>query len=191
MKEPEYTLSSDKRTWMENSVISDIPFKITIIDPREYIDGIRKALSELPSVKDAGFGKDAMEHFSRVIVQNIISGIVTRRAAWVHGFDYEVEIHISRVREMMVFELDFDFREAIRDDLNHPDHAKTSARLENILKDILTTVLSFMNPNPYVVHRITHSRDFRTLNLEEFADWRVIEWTKNEHAKIAATHENI
>lgn len=176
---------------MDTSVISDTPLKIVIIDPREHVTAIKDVMSALPSVQDERMSEGALDHMCRLMVLTIMTAIVNRRKAWVYADDADVEIHLMNLRELIGFDIDAYLREGIRDDLGHPDCKFNADMLDSILKSILETLTSHMNPNRFVLHRLTQGRDMRTLNLEEYADWRVIEWTRREQETVAARHETI
>lgn len=191
MKEPEFTMASNGREWMETSVISDIPFKITIIDPREHVSAVMNIFQMLPSIQDADFTKPALTHLVRTIVITIMEAIVNRRRAWVYGDDCDWHIHLLNLRELIGFDIGADLREDLRYDLNEPANKKAADLLDDVLKQLLALTTEHMNPNRFVLHRLTQGRDLRTLMIEEYADWRVIQWTKAEQEKIANRHESI
>ncbi|BAS04802.2 hypothetical protein [Ralstonia phage RSF1] len=191
MKEPEFTKTADGQYWMDTSVISDIPFKITIIDPREHISAIMNIFQMLPSIQEYNFTKPALTHLVRTIVITIMEGIVNRRRAWVYGEDTDWHIHLMNLRELIGFDIEAELREELRYDLNDPANKQASGMLDDVLKQLLALTTEYMNPNRFVLHRLTQSRDLRTLMIEEYSDWRVIQWTKAEQEKIANRHETI
>lgn len=191
MKETEFVVSSDKKNWMDASVISDRPFKITIIDPIQYIRGLKDALNQLPCIQDEGFGERAYDHLCRTMILTIFSAVVNRRRAWIYGEDTDVEVHLINLRELIGFDIDAGLRELIRDDLGDPQFRHVADLLDNLLVQSATLLQTHMNPNRFVLHHLTQGRDMRTLMLEEYADWRVIQWTKSEQDKIASRHETI
>lgn len=191
MKEPEFMKTSDNAHWMDASVISDHPFKITIIDPRPYVYSITRAFEMLPSIQAEKLSKEALDHLVKTIVQTCMSGIISRRRAWIHGDNIDYEMHLMKLRELIGYDIPGDLRQQLREDLNNPAHAEASGILERVLKEMVELLDLHMNPNKFVVHMLSQSRDLRTFMLEEYADWRVIEFTKAEQAKIDARHEDL
>ena len=51
------------------------------------------------------------------------------------------------------------------------------------------TLKEHMNPNMFVIHEVRLGKDGRTIRLEEFADWRVLQWTLKQQAEIDAKRE--
>jgi hypothetical protein len=176
---------------MDTSVISDIPFKITIIDPNEHICAIMNIFQMLPSIQEADFTRPALTHLVRTVVITIMEGIVNRRRAWVYGEDADVGIHLMNIRELIGFDIEAQLREDLRWDLNEPVNKKAADMLDDVLKKLIALTTEHMNPNRFVLHRLTQGRDLRTLMIEEYADWRVIQWTLSEQKKIDNRHENI
>ncbi|BDD79292.1 hypothetical protein [Burkholderia phage FLC8] len=191
MKEPEFTKASDGVVWMDTSVISDRPFKITIIDPQQHIAAIMNIFEMLPSIQEYDFTKPALTHLVRKVVITIMEAIVNRRRAWVYGEDCDWHIHLINLRELIGFDIEAELREELRYDLNDPANKKAADMLDDVLKQLLALTTEHMNPNRFVLHRLTQGRDLRTLMIEEYADWRVIQWTKAEQEKIANRHETI
>lgn len=210
MKELEFTLSSDKQSWMDTSVISDTPNKVTIIDPRPFVDVLVEILGGLQSIQDEDYPRKALEHLAKASVRSLMVAIVNGRRAWVNGINAEVALHPIElkkafgfdidpiVRDKLRYELDFD-QDILREDrliekgyVTGIDKAKNAAvRLVSLFQDISDLMKKHMNPNQFVLHELTNAKDGRTFWLEEYADWRVIQYTKAEQEKIASRHENI
>ncbi|YP_009212859.1 hypothetical protein AVU38_gp010 [Ralstonia phage RSL2] len=176
---------------MDTSVISDRPLKITIIDPQQHIAAIMNIFQMLPSIQEYDFTKPALTHLTRKVVITIMEAIVNRRRAWIYGEDTDWHIHLMNLRELIGFDIEAELREELRYDLNDPANKKAADMLDDVLKQLLTLTTEHMNPNRFVLHRLTQGRDLRTLMIEEYADWRVIQWTKAEQEKIANRHETI
>lgn len=191
MKETEFTKSSDKKHWMDTSVLSDHPKKMTIIDPVHYVNGVLMVFDNLPWIQESDFTKPALTHLARTMVISIMQAVVNRRRAWVYGDDAEVDININFMREMIGFDLESELREELRYELNDPKNHRAALMMDNLLKTVIDDVVKHLNPNPYVIHRLTQGRDLRTLMIEEYDDWRVVQWTKSEQAKIDARHEDV
>jgi hypothetical protein len=177
--------------WMDTSVISDHPFKMTIIDPQQHIAAVMNIFDMLPSIQDADFTKPALTHLVRKVVITIMEAIVNRRRAWIYGEDCDFQVHLMNLRELIGFDIEADLREDLRWDLNDPANKKAADMLDDVLRQLLELTTKHMNPNRFVLHRLTQGRDLRTLMIEEYADWRVIQWTKAEQEKIANRHETI
>lgn len=191
MKEPEFTKASNGQFWMDTSVVSDIPFKITIIDPQQHVAAIMNIFQMLPSIQECDFTKPALTHLVRKVVITIMEAIVNRRRAWIYGDDCDYHIHLMNLRELIGFDIEADLREDLRWDLNEASNKQAADMLDDVLKQLLALTTEHMNPNRFVLHRLTQGRDLRTLMIEEYADWRVIQWTKAEQEKIANRHETI
>lgn len=191
MKEPEFTKASDGHFWMETSVITDIPLKMTIIDPKEHISAIMNIFRMLPCIQDSDFTTPALTHLVRKVVITIMEAIVNRRRAWVYGDDCDFHIHLINLRELIGFDIEANLREELRWDLNEPANKPAADMLDDVLKQLLALTTEHMNPNRFVLHRLTQGRDLRTLMIEEYSDWRVIQWTLSEQKKIDNRHENI
>jgi hypothetical protein len=191
VKEVEFTKSSDDKNWMDTSVISDIPFKVTIIDPTPFVTAVFDALEQLPFIAKGKYTKPSLIHISRVIVHSAMTGIVKRRRAWINGDDVDFYLHMMNLRELIAFDLDPEEREGIRDDLLDSNNRWSAKMVDVALRQMLEVLQQHMNPNKFVLHELRQTRDLRTFMLEEYADWRVIEWTKNEQAKIDDRHADV
>lgn len=210
MKELEFTLSSDKQSWMDTSVISDTPNKVTIIDPRPFVDVLVDILGTTQSIQDEEYPRKALEHLAKASVRSVMLSIIGGRRAWVNGVNAEVALHPIELKKMFGFDLDPIVRDKLRYELDFDqdeitlaslhqnnlvkgmDKSKNAAvRLVSLLQDISDLMKKHMNANQFVVHELTTAKDGRTFWLEEYADWRVIQYTKAEQEKIAARHENI
>lgn len=207
MKEAEFTKSSDKQNWMDTSVISDKPRKVTIIDPRPYVMAMMDILETLEAIKEENLTNRALEHLAKSSIRTIMSAIISGRRAWVYGEDADVILSIielkkifgfdidARLRDQIRYELDFDLDPRVIDRIDKTAYTeeskKAAVRIVSLLKDIADLMKNLMNPNQFVLHDLTNSKDGRVFWLEEFDDWRVIQWTKNEQAKIDARHEDI
>ena len=176
---------------MDTSVISDIPFKVTIIDPRPYIHGVKMILDDLPAIVEIKCTDQALTHLAKVMVHSFMTGIVARRRAWINGDDVDYLLHITQLREMIGVDIDPKLRDEIRYDLGEIRHRHSAERLDQIIGEILDLLATHMNPNHFVVHEIEQTRDLRTFVLKEYADWRVIQWTKEQQANIDSRHEEI
>lgn len=191
MKEREFTKSSDKQNWMDTSVISDIPFKVTIIDARPFVDGVKSILECFECIEELKCTDAAIEHLAKVMVHSFMTGIVARRRAWINGDDVEYLLHTTQLREMIGVDIDPKLRDEIRYDLGEMRHRNMALRFDQLIGEIMELLSTHMNPNHFVVHEIEQTRDLRTFVLKEYADWRVIQWTKEQQAKIDSRHEEI
>lgn len=191
MKEAEFTKTSNGSHWMDTSIISDHPLKLTIIDPTQYVEGILNVFNQLPCIVEAEYTKPALKHLARAIVLTIMQGVVNRARAWIYGDDVEYHIHLINMRELIGFDVEANLREELRYDLNDPINEHASKMLDGLLKEMLELMNKHMNPNRFVIHRVTQGRDLRTLMIEEYCDWRVLQWTRSEQEKIDNRHENI
>lgn len=207
MKEAEFTKSSDKQNWMDTSVISDKPRKVTIIDPRPYVMAMMDILETLEAIKEENLTNRALEHLAKSSIRTIMTAIISGRRAWVYGEDADVILSIIELKKIFGFDIDARLRDQIRYELDFDldprvieridkkayteESKKAAVRIVSLLKDIADLMKNLMNPNQFVLHDLTNSKDGRVFWLEEFDDWRVIQWTKNEQAKIDARHEDI
>jgi hypothetical protein len=207
VKEAEFTKSSDKQNWMDTSVISDKPRKVTIIDPRPYVMAMMDILETLEAIKEENLTNRALEHLAKSSIRTIMTAIISGRRAWVYGEDADVILSIIELKKIFGFDIDARLRDQIRYELDFDldprvieridkkayteESKKAAVRIVSLLKDIADLMKNLMNPNQFVLHDLTNSKDGRVFWLEEFDDWRVIQWTKNEQAKIDARHEDI
>jgi hypothetical protein len=207
VKEAEFTKSSDKQNWMDTSVLSDKPRKVTIIDPRPYVMAMMDILDSLEAVKDENLTNRQLEHLAKSSIRTIMSAIIAGRRAWVYGIDADVILSIvelkkifgfdidARLRDNIRYELDFDLDPRVIDLIDKKAYTeeskKAAVRIVSLLKEIADLMKNIMNKNQFVLHDLTNSKDGRVFWLEEYDDWRVIQWTKDEQAKIDARHEDI
>lgn len=145
----------------------------------------------LPCIQDSNFTKPALTHLCRTIVLTIMNQIVNARRAWVDGHDAEANFIVAQFREMIGADLEANLREDLRYELNDESNTTAAKSFDELLKTIIEVVVKNMNPNQFTIHRITQSRDLRSVWLEEHADWRVVQWTMAEQDKIASRHEDI
>lgn len=209
MKEVNLSLSSDNKHWVDMNVLSGYPNKVTIIDPRQYECTMVQILSSLQSVIDRDYPPSVIRDFAKQTVHSIMSAIVTRNRAWLHGADCGLIFHpmeLKKVfgteldpvlRDQIRYELDFDIDELTLqslklNNLDTMDKSKAAAvKLTHLLKNISEYMRSIMNPNAFTVHELTVSRNNRDLWLEEYNDWRVLQWTNHESNLIDKTQSNI
>lgn len=191
VKEPEFVLSSDKQNWMDTAVISTTPYKVTIIDPHQYVAGMIGVFDQLDVFVDAKLTGEAKKHLARQSVLNVMESVIGRCRAWENGSDVDFEIHPMNMRSVITNNMEQEMRSNFWDEIGHSSRAKAWKMMDHLLKDIIKTMLKHMNPNRFVVHTLEVDKDLRKISINEFADWRVIQYTKNEVAKIDARHENI
>lgn len=209
MKEVELTLSSDKKNWMDTSVISDHPKKITVIDPRPHVSIIKNILSSTQSIQEESYSARELEDLSGRTFHSIVQAIVYGRRAWINGEEANTAMHPNSiraifgselnpvVRDKLRYELDFDLDELTMKSLKQMNVTAmdkslgTAVRLSHFMREIGTFVVSHMNANTFVIHEIAYSRDGKSLWLEEYDDWRVVQWTKDEQAKIDVANANL
>lgn len=200
MKEPEYVKSADNTTWMDNSVITTVPTKVTVIDPRVYTEAIVKVFKDLESIKNAGMTDPEIKHMATSVVHTVMQGIIAQRRAWVNG--YEADGHLAvrkmidnfgfdlnpQLRDHIRYELDFDLdkisEKVVKSEVTLDKALHHASRLKRTIGVIGTLLNTHMNPNEFVIHELTVSRDGRTFRLEEFSDWRVVQWTEAQQKEI-------
>lgn len=206
MKEAEFTLSSDNKNWMDTSVISDIPRKATIIDPRNYVAVLRSILESLQSIQEENYSRRQLEAHATRSFHAILSAMIYGRRAWVNGEDAALSMYPMSfkkafgseldpiVRDKIRYELDFDLDELSMKrlgdfNIESVEQSKQAAiRLTHFLQDVSTMLNGILSPNLYMIHELTISKDGRVLWIEEFCDWRVKQWTVQEQAKVDAAN---
>lgn len=209
MKEVEFTLSSDNKNWMDTSVISDTPKKVTIIDPRPYVVVLSNILGSLKSIQDEDYTRRILDDLSRLSLRSIMQAIIYGRRAWINGEEaalatYSIELRKAFgaeldpiVRDKMRFEMDFDVDELTLKSLRKMNldtmdkSLGVAVRLTHFLQEIADLLKTHMNPNTFVMHELTISKDGRSFWLEEYDDWRVVQWTKEQQAKLDSTHARL
>lgn len=82
-------------------------------------------------------------------------------------------------------------RDVVRYELQLIENTSVALLQNAFLVELAALLDKHMNKNPFVVHRVATSPDRTRVMLEEFADWRVIEWTKRQQDIIADRHESI
>lgn len=207
MKDPEYVRSANKTNWMDNSVISTKPSKITIIDPRLYTSAIMDILHNLDSITEIEMQEKELEHMAKSAVRSIMSGIIAGRRAWINGYNAEHAVAVwnltkiftfdinGEVRDRLRYELDFDLDPITKDIVERGPKTTVAPRAAQRLRKVIDEIGNLMNlhmsPNHFVIHELSIARDGRVFWLEEFSDWRVLEWTKDQQRQIDERHENI
>lgn len=209
MKEVEFTLSSDNKNWMDTSVISDNPKKVTVIDPRPYVAALVNILGGLQSIQDEEYPPRQLEKLAKLTFLSILTAGVYRRRAWIHGEAASIAtnpIMLKKmfgsefdpiVRDKLRYELDFDLDDLTlkslkKMNIESMDKSKTGAiRLMHFFKEVSDLLEEHMNPNIFVVHDVTVSKDGRSFWLEEHDDWRVVQWTKEQHEQVAVANAEL
>lgn len=82
-------------------------------------------------------------------------------------------------------------RDVVRYELQLIENTSVSLLQNAFLNELAEMLDKHMNKNQFVVHRVVTDRNQTRVMLEEFADWRVIEWTKRQQEIIADRHESI
>lgn len=209
MKDLEFALSSDNTNWMDTSVISDIPSKATIIDPRPYVAVLRNILGSLQSIQDEDYSKRELEGHASRSFHAILAAMIYGRRAWVNGEDAMLVMYPMSlkkafgseldpiVRDKVRYELDFDLddltlRSLKKMNIEQMDKAQAVAvRLSHFLQDVSTMLSGILSPNLYMIHELTVSKDGRGLWVEEYCDWRAKQWTLTEQAKVDAANATL
>lgn len=203
MRELEFTKTADGLNVMDNSVISDIPFKMTYLNYKPFADCFSRVIEMLPYVDVAGISPRKMDSMAFKNIFTLLMVYVNSRRAWVQGYESTHENARDAMKIAFASECDLVLnpdaeladqillRDAIRHDLERAIGNPAAKLRDNLLRDISEFLNERMNQNAFVVHRVTTDLAERTIMLEEFADWRVIEWTKHQQALIDARHESI
>lgn len=209
MKEVELTLSSDNKNWMDTSVISDTPKKITVIDPRPHVAILKNILASTQTIQEEDYTARELENLAGRTFHAMLTSIVSGRRAWVNGESAELAAHPNTimaffgsemnpiVRDKLRYELDFDLDSLTLKSLKKMNIESmdkslgTAVRLSHFMREVGEYVLSFMNPNQFVIHEITFSRNGKMIWLEEHEDWRVVQWTKAQQEKIDIDNANL
>ena len=189
MKEPEFSKTADNKYWMDTNVISDHPVKMTIIDPYPYISKLVEIFESMETFREDNRG--ALKHLARATVTSLMTAVIGRARAWEHGHDVDFELHQMNIRNVVGIDMGAVTRDDFRKEIELKENEHLDRMLNIVVKDIIELMQTHMNKNRYTVHRLSHSKDARTINLEEYADWRVIQFTKDQMSKIDARHEDI
>lgn len=204
MKEVEFTLSSDKTNWMDTSVMNGYPKKVTIFDPRHWQTTMARILDSLACVQDEDYTNTELMDLAKISVFTTLSSIVSGRRGWVNGEGCETVFGINHlrmafaadfkpvIRDLIRYELDFDLDDitlrSMRDmNLEQIDYAKAAAiKLKHLLLEMSEFMRSNMSKNTFTVYELNVSRNKQDLWLEEYDDWRVVQWTKQQQEKVDA-----
>lgn len=186
---------------MDVSVITGIPKKVVIFDPREQVTALTSVLLSLDCVLESELNDQAVEGIARLTLIAVMEATIMRRRAWAHGNDVELEMTVADLRGLVGHGSDYMvttdvkevrlLRDEIRTELEEYESRMSETILNELLKSISRSISSRMNSNLFVVHKLAQIVNSNTIMLEEYDDWRVIEWTKAEQAKIDARHETI
>lgn len=205
MKEPEYVLTSDKKNWMDTGVISTIPYKVTIFEMRTFIARCEDLLSMTATIRELKLPPLELRTMATQLTMNIFEALVNHRCAWKNSYNGDLETGELYVVENFANCFTAEVRDSLRYELGIEQDEITVGVVEKYskipimkwmlvaFKGFTTTVSSIlrenMNPNPYVIHEMRLGKDGRTIRLEEFSDWRVLQWTLQQQAEIDAKRE--
>lgn len=202
MKEVELTLSSDNKNWMDTSVISDTPRKITVIDPHPHVVILKNILASTQTIQEEEYSAKELHDLAGRTFHTMLAAVVNGRRAWVNGEDAATAAHPNNimssfgsemhpiVRDKLRYELDFDLdaltlKSLKKMNIDTMDKSLgTAVRLSHFMREVGEYLLAFMNPNQFIIHELSYSKNGKMIWLEEHADWRVVQWTKAQQEKI-------
>jgi len=153
--------------------------KMSIVDIRPYVFRLGKILLEYKVIEDL----DEVENYSLEFTIKIIKNIIDLSKAWVHGEDsYCVTVNI--LLDSLTVEMNSDQRERFKKDLDDPKKDKLNKDMFEYLKSIINEIDNKLNKNRYVFHKLKEHQNKFVVIIEQYDDYRVIQWTRNELEKL-------
>lgn len=205
MKEPEYVLTSDKKNWMDAGVISTIPYKVTVLEAR-YITSRLEDLLICPAITTLKVDANEIAAMCRLECLSLLQALVSHRCAWKNAYDGDLTGAALEAFNNFGITFEPSVRDRLRYECGIPQDGLTIGVVEKEYPDITVypwmcrgireyidglamSLKEHMNPNPYVIHEVRLGKDGRSIRLEEFSDWRVLQWTLQQQAEIDAKRE--
>jgi hypothetical protein len=200
MEKNEFVMSADKLTQIDKMCCGEVVRKTTIFDITNYVAVVEDLMDRMDLFRTA-HQHAISDRIARDFVQAIGENVILGRRAWVHGHDTAYEVHPMQLfhagsgaleDEIPTYGehgndlISMTMRDVMREFIEREEHQSLRHRFFGCLGELAKDILDHMNPNQYVVHdiHVSNSTTRTVVTLQEFDDWRAMQWTAEQIEKI-------
>lgn len=161
--------------------------KVVLFRTEEWeaaFDRLMDQICALPTLKISVSKPHAFE-----VIRDMLTAIIQRRRAWVYGEEAAIQIHANMITSVITFNLDYDERKAVWAAVEAD--AEMNLRVSTYIRSLIAFVTDHMSRNLFAIHDVAYDNRTKTWALSEFADWRAVQWTKDQIRLIDESHEDI
>jgi len=165
--------------WIDPSPANLKPLKMSILDIRPYVSRMERILNQYEVEKD----KALLPGMALNFTMNLIYKIVDLSKAWEYGEEADA-LTIDRVLKHLMEDMDETSRGSLLNQLKDDTQHELNQYMFNFIGSIISLMEKHLNENRYTFNIVKIHKHPFVIVLEQYDDYRVIQWTKHELEKL-------